>query len=294
VWCLPGRIVNIYFVGDRDGAWTLIDTGMPTDTRKIRMAAIDLFGDHPAEAIVLTHAHIDHTGAARALATAWDIRIYAHRLEIPFASGAAKYPPFDPTVGGLFPFLSRFFPEHGADLDGLVNELPVDGSVPTMPGWRWYHTPGHAPGHIALFRAEDRTLIAGDAFVTQDMKTMRGLLTQKPRFMPPPEYATYDWDQSRASIQLLAGLQPRVVGTGHGKPLSGDTLAEDLLDFAAGFQPPLHGRYVPEPARVDADGSFTAPPPAPDPVPRIALGVGATAVAGLAVSMMLKQSRRPK
>ena len=35
-----------------------------------------------------------------------------------------------------------------------------------MPGWRWVHTPGHTAGHVSLFRDADRTLIAGDAFVT--------------------------------------------------------------------------------------------------------------------------------
>ena len=36
-----------------------------------------------------------------------------------------------------------------------------------MPGWRWIHTPGHTAGHVSLYRDSDRTLLAGDAFVTR-------------------------------------------------------------------------------------------------------------------------------
>ncbi|PEE06030.1 MBL fold metallo-hydrolase, partial [Bacillus pseudomycoides] len=58
------------------------------------------------------------------------------------------------------------FPNQGIDLGKYIHELPLDGSVPHMPEWRWVHTPGHTPGHISLFRKTDHFLIAGDAFVT--------------------------------------------------------------------------------------------------------------------------------
>jgi glyoxylase-like metal-dependent hydrolase (beta-lactamase superfamily II) len=57
-------------------------------------------------------------------------------------------------------------PRRPIDLGDRVRELPMDGSVPTLGGWRSVHTPGHTAGHVALFRELDRTLIAGDAFCT--------------------------------------------------------------------------------------------------------------------------------
>ena len=52
-------------------------------------------------AIILTHGHWEHSGAARKLAAAWDIPIYAHRLELPFLDGRERYyPPADPTEAG--------------------------------------------------------------------------------------------------------------------------------------------------------------------------------------------------
>jgi glyoxylase-like metal-dependent hydrolase (beta-lactamase superfamily II) len=39
-----------------------------------------------------------------------------------------------------------------------ARELPEGGEMPGMPSWGWIHTPGHTPGHVCLFRPEDRAL----------------------------------------------------------------------------------------------------------------------------------------
>ena len=88
-------------------------------------------------------------------------------MERPYQTGRADYPPPDPTVGrGLMARMSPLFPESGIDISDRVHELPPNGTVPGMEGWRWLPTPGHSPGHISLFRESDRTLIAGDAVTT--------------------------------------------------------------------------------------------------------------------------------
>ena len=40
------------------------------------------------------------------------------------------------------------------------------------------HCPGHTPGHVSFFRESDRTLIAGDAFVTTKQESTIAVLTQ--------------------------------------------------------------------------------------------------------------------
>ncbi|WP_217582322.1 MBL fold metallo-hydrolase, partial [Lysinibacillus sp. GbtcB16] len=73
----------------------------------------------------------------------------------------------DSTVnGGLITELSPLFPNHGINIESRVKALPADSTIPGLPEWQWVHTPGHTPGHISLFREKDRSLIAGDAFVT--------------------------------------------------------------------------------------------------------------------------------
>ena len=78
--------------------------------------------------------------------------VYAHHLEMPYLRGESLYPPFDPTVGGFFAFLTRFFPRDSYDSSDHLRELPADGGLPEMPGWEWFHTPGHSPGHVSLWR----------------------------------------------------------------------------------------------------------------------------------------------
>src|ERR671919_701782 len=91
---------------------------------------------------------------------------------------------------------------------GRIRPLPVDGSIPAMPGWRWIHTPGHSPGHVSLFRDSDRTLIAGDAFVTTKQESAIAALTNRPEIHGPPAYFTPDWTASRRSVERLAALEP--------------------------------------------------------------------------------------
>jgi glyoxylase-like metal-dependent hydrolase (beta-lactamase superfamily II) len=173
--------------------------------------------------------------------------------------------------------LSRFFPRGPIDLGDRVQPLPENGSVPGMPGWRWIHTPGHSPGHVSLFRDEDRTLIAGDAFVTTKQESATAVLTQRPEIHGPPAYFTPDWESARRSVQTLAALEPRRAATGHGPPLEGEQMLGGLRELARNFDSlarPAQGRYVGQPAVFDENGVVVLPPPVPDPLPRVLLGVG--------------------
>lgn len=265
---------------------------MPGYAPKIREAAEQRYGRGACpEAIILTHGHFDHIGSLRQLLTDWDVPVYAHPLEMPFLTGRSLYPPYDPTVGGFFPFLSRFFPSDSYDSSDDLHNLPADGTVPGMPNWQWLHTPGHAPGHISLWRESDRTLIAGDAFVTVDMSKVTDTITQKQELTPPPTYATCDWDAAAASVRLLAGRKPFLVATGHGVPMSGADIAAQLTVFADHFPVPAHGRYVSEPAKTDEDGILSLPPPAPDPLPARLGALAALAAVAWGVALWRKRRK---
>jgi glyoxylase-like metal-dependent hydrolase (beta-lactamase superfamily II) len=116
-----------------------------------------------------------------------------------------------------------------------------------MPGWQWIFTPGHAPGHVSLWRESDRTLVAGDAFVTTRQESVYASLTQEPEMHGPPQYYTPDWDSARESVEKLAALEPELVITGHGVALRGPEMRQALHALAQEFDQiavPDHGRYV--------------------------------------------------
>ena len=139
--------------------------------------------------------------------------------------------------------------------------------MPSSSGWRFLHTPGHSPGHISLFRDEDRVLIAGDAVITIDQQNPVKLVSQIREFYPPPRYFTPDWQQAYRSVQTLADLRPDVVATGHGLPISGEDATRGLIRLLENFweRAPKQGRYLNTPALADAQGTYYTPPKPYDP-----------------------------
>ena len=285
------RIVNVYFVGEPDAGdrrWVLVDSGLKGSAERIARAAEEIFGSSRPAAIVLTHGHFDHIGSVRELARRWDVPVYAHELELPYLTGRSSYPPPDPTVGGgAMARMAGLFPRGPIDLGRRVLTLPADGGVPAMHGWRWLHTPGHTAGHVSLFRAEDRVLLAGDAFVTVKQESAIAVFSQRQEVHGPPAYYTTDWPEARRSVERLAALEPTLAATGHGVPMRGERLREELRTLSAEFERlavPARGRYVHRAAVTDASGVVDVPPPVADPFPKIVATAAIVAVAGVVAS----------
>ncbi len=284
--------VNAYFIDTKD-SWVLVDTGLPLTAWRIKSYAETLYGENakPA-AIVLTHGHFDHAGSAKDLADEWNVPVYAHRLEMPYLTGKSDYPPQDPSIGGAISQMSRVFPHGGIDLGNRVKSIGENGEIAELPEWKFIHTPGHTAGHVSLFRASDKTLLAGDALATMNLDSWASQLTEKQEFCRPPAPFTTDWDAARESIEKLADLEPAVVAAGHGQPITENTAAR-LKEFAENFQKPDHGRYVNQPAVADESGIVAVPPPVADPVRNVFIGAGAV-VGGILLAKILKRDRKPR
>jgi glyoxylase-like metal-dependent hydrolase (beta-lactamase superfamily II) len=291
-------LANAYLVGEPgagDRQWVLVDAGVLPGRPAIAAAAKTRFGpDSRPAAIVLTHGHFDHVGGLPQLADYWDAPLYCHRLELPYVTGRSSYPPPDPSAGGgMMSLMSRFFPRGPYDFGQRVRELPADGSVPGTPGWRWIHTPGHTPGHVALFRDSDRTLIAGDAFVTTQQESMLAVLTQKAKVTRPPGYYTPDWPAAKRSVEHLLTLQPETAATGHGPPMSGERLRQGLRELLDGWEQhvvPTGGRYSQKSAIADDLGVKSYPPPSRAANVQLIAGLGLLALVGAAILNRRKDS----
>jgi glyoxylase-like metal-dependent hydrolase (beta-lactamase superfamily II) len=244
-------LVNVVFIGHAGPRrWALVDAGLPGSANSIIRAAEKLYGPgaYPSS-IILTHGHFDHVGAANDLLEHWDVPVYAHEAEIPYLTGEDKYAEPDPRASkGIMAKLSPLYPREPINLDDRIRRLPEEASVPGIPEWRWIHTPGHTPGHVALFRDSDRTVIVGDAFTTVDQESARDFIAQEMEVHGPPKYFTPDWYEAGKSVKLIHELHPRLAVPAHGPVIRDEELEQQLGKLVDRFDEiaiPEEGMYVP-------------------------------------------------
>jgi glyoxylase-like metal-dependent hydrolase (beta-lactamase superfamily II) len=86
-------------------------------------------------------------------------------------------------------------------------------------------TPGHTPGHISLLDTRDKTLIAGDAFVT-----LGGVATSAKGSLlfPLPAMATWHKPTELESARKLRELEPARLAPGHGEILDAPVRAMEV------------------------------------------------------------------
>jgi hydroxyacylglutathione hydrolase len=186
---VPPHALNVYVVGD-----VLVDAGTTGAHRRIlRELAVRQMAAH-----VVTHAHPDHFGSSHAVCEQLGLPLWAGERDAEAVEAGSFVPP--PTrVGAL---LSHAPMPPGHPVARRLREGDTVGA-----GFSVLDVPGHSPGHIALWREADRTLIAGDVFFNL------------PRLGAPPRSMTVDPDANRVSMRRLAELRPALVLFGHGPPL---------------------------------------------------------------------------
>jgi glyoxylase-like metal-dependent hydrolase (beta-lactamase superfamily II) len=136
--------------------------------------------------VVMTHLHSDHLSALPQLPGTTDVWVHEAELDTPYARRQK----------------------------GILDEVSLrvmsgaEGEI--RPGLTWIHTPGHAPGHIAVIAecAAERVVIAGDT------------LGPDPRWfdeMNPPQGLDERAAHLRA-FEAIRALAPAVVVPGHNPP----------------------------------------------------------------------------
>ena len=169
---IPGSTGNIYpaLTWD-DNNMVLIDAGFPEQEEAIINAIADE-GLDPKRLthIIITHQDLDHIGSMVDLRkTAPDVKILAHHDEAPYLDGRK-------TPAKLEPMLANYYnlpAEHKEGVDQAIQiykQLQVSFSqelqdkyvLPICGGIEVVHTPGHTPGHIALFLQKSRIMVCGD------------------------------------------------------------------------------------------------------------------------------------
>jgi glyoxylase-like metal-dependent hydrolase (beta-lactamase superfamily II) len=213
--------VHCYLLRD-DAGWTVVDTGLglPHIVARWRELLADL--DAPVARIVITHMHPDHVGAAADVAELTGAPVYQGRVDHGQAVGVwgparpvsvwAEHMHVHGTPAAL---VERIL----AESEALRPHVHIAWEVEPLDDgdrlgdWLVVHLPGHADGHMALYR-EDGTLIAGDAILGGITPTV-GLW---PNARPDPLGDFQD------SLGRLIELKPRLALAGHEEPI-GDPVA---------------------------------------------------------------------
>lgn len=133
VWCSDTMQAIIVDPGDEgDMLWqAIVDAGVQL------------------QAIVLTHAHLDHVGAVTAIRERAHVPVYLH-----------------PADDGLLAMVGEQGRRFGMHIEPVAPaEHPLaHGDVIDVGNIALavLHTPGHSPGSVCLYAADQKTLIAGD------------------------------------------------------------------------------------------------------------------------------------
>lgn len=196
--------VNCYFV-EEENSLTLIDAALPYSAKSIGNVAKKI--GKPITRIILTHAHQDHIGALDTLKELLpDCQVCISSRDALLLAGNSSLLPHEkntPIRGGL-PKNIKTKP------DVLLEEGNRIGSLEVIA------TPGHTPGSITLFDTRNKSLIAGDAFVTIGNLAVSGMMN--PLF-PFPALATWDKHIALESAKKVIDYKPSLLAVGHGKML---------------------------------------------------------------------------
>jgi glyoxylase-like metal-dependent hydrolase (beta-lactamase superfamily II) len=208
------------------GAWevrpgVIVDPG-PASCAHTLLAEVEA----EPRALLLTHIHLDHAGAAGVLAQRFpELRVYVHEVGVPHE--------IDPSR--LAKSAERLYGDEMERLWGDIVPVPAERVVSLrggeeVEGLEVHYAPGHARHHVVYFDRADGSAYTGDV---AGCRIPPAELVAAPT--PPPEIEVDVW---RESIAMLRRLEPaRVCMThfGAAEDVNGhlDRLEAWLTDAAA-------------------------------------------------------------
>lgn len=151
-YCVGAMQTNCYLaINTSRKELVLIDPGDSSDLLAEKIAKS---GCVPV-AILLTHGHFDHAGAAEEMAKRYGVKVYAHEDEEETLGDPHR------NVSELMGRMERYH------ADVFVR----DGQTLELAGFsiRVLHTPGHTPGGCCYYIPEEDVLFSGDTLFCQSV-----------------------------------------------------------------------------------------------------------------------------
>lgn len=192
----------------------VIDTGTARGVPRV-LEAIAALGLAPenVEAVIPTHVHLDHAGAAGAL-----LEVCANARLVVHPKGAPHL--IDPSrllAGATAVYGEQEFAKHFGDMPPIAEsrvEVAADGHRIDLGGrvLRFIETPGHANHHGCLFDERTRGWFTGDTFgiAYPEFHTAEG-----PWLFAPTTPVAFDPPAWHASLDRLLAAQPKMMFLTH-------------------------------------------------------------------------------
>ncbi len=198
-----GVVANSYIVIGKDPA--IIDCGMPRNARKI-IRAVEEAGLSPKDIrlILLTHAHLDHTGSAKEVRAITNAKLAIHELDAAYLTGEKNFA-LPKGIQGVMLRIIRPFIIAKTKPDLLLKDGEKIGEFKVV------HIPGHTEGSCAYLHERTKSLFVGDSISTE-----QGFLAL------PPERYNLNTALIKQSLQKLRALNFDNLFPGHGEPIIGD------------------------------------------------------------------------
>lgn len=215
--------VGVFLLPGPGGTFALVESG-PGSTLETLLAGVREAGFEPERltAVLVTHIHLDHAGAAGTLARRFDAEVYVHE------NGAGHLLEPERLLGSA----ARIYGDQMEELWGLMEGTPQgllrpvrDGEPLEVAGHRLevLYTPGHASHHVS-YLLDKRLMFTGDAAGVR----LPGSKVVRPA-LPPPEVDLELWSRS---IQAMRQAHPKALLLTHfGRVDDPEAHFEELEDW---------------------------------------------------------------
>ncbi|MEK7315070.1 MAG: MBL fold metallo-hydrolase [Candidatus Eisenbacteria bacterium] len=213
-----------WYVIEEAGRLTLVDAGFPGHYAAFVKGIASLGrGMRDVEAIVVTHAHADHTGFAERVRLESGAPVFVHEADRDSIGHVLQLPWWGLLSNAWRPYTAGMLGRaiaHGVFTMPTITQARTfrDGDVLDVPGRpHVIHTPGHTDGEVALHMPEPEVLISGDTLVTRDLMSGEA---------GPPQITHHllnaDDRAALRSLDRIRDLGRVTMLPGHGRPWTGD------------------------------------------------------------------------